>query len=219
MTPVILQLEGLHTKLQLCQAQCSHPQHESTCFCCLAKVYGPKGLGKLEMGGHPRRLHQDQDAALALQQAQQRSREARQGSLQQQGAVQQADPQHQQELVKQTVIQLPQKEGLQLKDEQQLEAASRQGSQQEGKHQLGSVDQRGIATQTIPELGKSSEQGSQQQQQQHLSQVHSQQAVPDRGKLQARTDLVSENAPSKKADCFAAFNPPTVEEYQEVSTL
>lgn len=152
-------------------------------------MYGPQGLGKLEMGGHPRSLSQEQDAALALQQAQQQSREAGQ-NLQQQDLP--AGKEVTQDSVGQTVIQL-----------QQGQEAAQDRTQQQ---QQDVLIQQGNQQQPLDEQPKVL-QGQQAAQQ-------GQQAA---GRVDPKADPVTHSVPIKKPDCFAAFNPPTVAEYQEVT--
>ena len=158
------------------------------------QVYGPQGLGKLEMGGHPRRLSQEQDPALALQQAQQQSREAGQ-NLQQQDLP--AEKEVTQDSVGQTVIQLQQGQAVaqDRTQQQQQDVLIQQGNQQQQQQQPLDEQPKVLQGQQAAQQG--------------------QQAA---GRGDAKADPVTHSVPIKKPDCFAAFNPPTVAEYQEVTS-
>ena len=136
-------------------------------------MYGPKGLGKLSAGGHPRRL------------------------------AQQGQSQHGQDSI--------------LQNESQDEP-NRQPQAQQQQH--GSPDQ----TQTPEQVAVQDQNSQRQVSKDQLSQTqlsqeqHSQQQVHEQFSEGAKGTAAegTQAVPIRKADCFAAFNPPTVEEYQEV---
>lgn len=128
------------------------------------EVYGPKGLGKLAAGGHPRHLAQ-----------------AGQGQTQQKNDV------------------------PQMQQHQDVEPTDHSSDQSE-LHSQDQVSQGAISQEQLTQVQQSQEQHSQQQ-------VKEQFLVGGNGKA---GESQAQAVPIIKADCFATFNPPTVQEYQEV---
>ena len=129
-------------------------------------MYGPKGLGKLSAGGHPRHLAQ-----------------AQQGRLETQPQNGVNDVPHTQQ-------------------HQDTEPVNGSSVNHEELHSQDQVKQGTFSQDQLSQVQRSQEQHSQQQVKEQFSDGGA------KGQAQA--------VPIRKADCFATFNPPTVQEYQEV---
>ncbi|KAL3139931.1 hypothetical protein ABBQ38_004221 [Trebouxia sp. C0009 RCD-2024] len=151
------------------------------------EVYGPNDLGKLTAGGHPRKLAQQQ-------------------------------PQHEQ-----NGAQMGSQNGVQAKPN-----TKPQGQQQQQQPQDKNPDEETPASaQVVPQNQVSHGQISKEQlsqvqrsQEQH-SQAAGQGGLKEQGmgggsQIEGTADLAAQAVPIRRADCFADFNPPTVEQYQEV---
>lgn len=147
-----------------------------TCVCvyvCLClQVYGPKGLGKLSAGGHPRHLAQDY-----------------QNQNQQQKGVHD----------------IPK-----MQQRQDAEPVDKTSDNQKELHTQDQVVQGTISQDQLSQVQRSQEQHTQQQVKEQFSD-----GVAKGGAGGAQAEAV----PIRKADCFATFNPPTVQEYQEVKLV
>lgn len=152
-----------------------------------SQVYGPNDLGKLTAGGHPRKLAQQQ-------------------------------PQHEQ-----NGAQMGSQNGVQAKPN-----TKPQGQQQQQQPQDKNPDEETPASaQVVPQNQVSHGQISKEQlsqvqrsQEQH-SQAAGQGGLKEQGmgggsQIEGTADLAAQAVPIRRADCFADFNPPTVEQYQEV---
>ena len=137
----------------------------------MLQVYGPKGLGKLSTGGHPRHLAQAQQGRLESQP---------------QNGVNNVPHMQQHQDTKPVVGSIDNHEELQSQDQ---------------------VKQGTISQDQLSQVQRSQEQHSQQQVKDQFSEGG---AKGKAGEGQAQA------VPIRKADCFATFNPPTVQEYQEV---
>lgn len=135
------------------------------------EVYGPKGLGKLSTGGHPRHLAQAQQGRLESQP---------------QNGVNNVPHMQQHQDTKPVLGSIDNHEELQGQDQ---------------------VKQGTISQDQLSQVQRSQEQHSQQQVKDQFSEGG---AKGKAGEGQAQA------VPIRKADCFATFNPPTVQEYQEV---
>ena len=130
-------------------------------------MYGPKGLGKLSAGGHPRHLAQDYQ------------------NQQQKG-----------------VSDIPK-----MQQRQDAEPVDKTSDNQKELHTQDQVVHGTISQDQLSQVQRSQEQHTQQQVKEQFSDGVAKGAA---GGGQA------EAVPIRKADCFATFNPPTVQEYQEV---
>lgn len=152
-------------------------------------MYGPQNLGKLSAGGHPRRLAQE------LEQPQNEQNGVQMGS---QNGVQAK----------------PNKKPLTQQQQQQQQ----EQQQQQQKDNISEATQ--ASAQVFPQNQVSHGQISKEQlsQVQHSQQQHSQGQVKEQAAdgAQSTAGAVTQAVPIRKADCFATFNPPSVEEYQEV---
>ena len=163
----------------------------SACLC--HQVYGPQNLGKLSAGGHPRRLAQDQE------QPQSEQNGVQTGS---QNGVQ-ANPNEKH-----------------LTQQQQQHQHQHQQQEQQQQQQDNSPDKTQASAQVVSQNQVSQGQISKEQlsQVQHSQEQHSQAGVKEQaaGGVQGSAGQATQAVPIRKADCFATFNPPTVEEYQAV---
>lgn len=135
-------------------------------------MYGPKGLGKLSAGGHPRHLAQDY-----------------QNQNQQQKGVHD----------------IPK-----MQQRQDAEPVDNTSDNQKELHTQDQVVQGAISQDQLSQVQRSQEQHTQQQVKEQFSDGVAKGVA---GGAQA------EAVPIRKADCFATFNPPTVQEYQEVKLV
>ncbi len=140
-------------------------------LCCMLQVYGPKGLGKLSTGGHPRHLAQ-----------------AQQGRLENQPQNGVNDVPH-------------------MQQHQDTEPVDGSIDNHEELHSPDQVKQGTISQDQLSQVQRSQEQHSQQQVKEQFS---------DGGAKGKAVEGQAQAVPIRKADCFATFNPPTVQEYQEV---
>lgn len=144
-------------------------------------MYGPKGLGKLSAGGHPRRLTQ-QDQPQNVQ-----------NSLQTATHKAQVEPNRQPE----------------VQQQQQVGSSNETRTPAQVVAQdLNQVSAEQTSKDELSQAQRSQEQHSQQQVKQQFSDG-----------AQGAAGQATQAVPIKKADCFATFNPPTVEEYQEVWSM
>lgn len=137
----------------------------------MLQVYGPKGLGKLSTGGHPRHLAQ-----------------AQQGRLESQPQNGVNDVPH-------------------MQQHQDTEPVDGSSDNHEELHSQDQVKQGTISQDQLSQVQRSQEQHSQQQVKEQFS---------DGGAKGKAVEGQAQAVPIRKADCFATFNPPTVQEYQEV---
>lgn len=145
-------------------------------------MYGPKGLGKLSAGGHPRRLAQQDQPQNVLTGSQNESQKGTQVEPNRQPQVQQQQQQQQWD-----------------NSPDQTQTPAEVVAQDQ-------ISQGRISQDQLSQVQRSQEQHSQQQVKEQFSDG-----------AQGAAGGATQAVPIRKADCFATFNPPTLEEYQEVN--
>ena len=165
--------------------------HACHCWLC-CQVYGPNNLGKLTAGGHPRRLAQQE----------------------------QEQPQHEQH-----GAQMGSQNGAQAKPNTKPQA---QQQQQQAQDKNPDDKETPASAQVVPQNLVSHGQISKEQltQVQRSQEQHSQGGGGEGGlkeqdkgggaQTEGTVGLAAQAVPIIRADCFTDFNPPTVEQYQEV---